>query len=81
SIHILRSVRQQQDEQGRFSICSRQAAVVHRDAYCNRNVVERCFGRLKEYRRIATRYDKTARNYLAMVKLGCIRLFYQRLRN
>ncbi len=52
-----------------------------RDAYLNRNVVERCFGRLKEYRRIATRYDKTARNYLAMVKLGCIRLFYKRLYN
>jgi len=52
-----------------------------RDAYRNRNVVERCFGHLKEYRRIATRYDKTARNYLAMVKLGCIRLFYQRLYN
>ncbi|ELR7428139.1 IS5 family transposase, partial [Escherichia coli] len=51
-------------------------AQLDRDAYCNRNVVERCFGRLKEYRRIATRYDKTARNYLAMVKLGCIRLFY-----
>ncbi|EFE7832848.1 IS5 family transposase, partial [Escherichia coli] len=56
-------------------------AQLDRDAYRNRNVVERCFGRLKEYRRIATRYDKTARNYLAMVKLGCIRLFYQRLRN
>ncbi|MDZ9281706.1 hypothetical protein SNB56_19730, partial [Escherichia coli] len=27
-IHILRGVRQQQDEPGRFSICSRQAAVV-----------------------------------------------------
>lgn len=52
-----------------------------RDAYRNRNVVERCFGRLKEYRRIATRYDKTARNYLAMVKLGCIRLFYKKLGN
>lgn len=52
-----------------------------RDAYRNRNVVERCFGRLKEYRRIATRYDKTARNYLAMVKLVCIRLFYKRLCN
>jgi len=52
-----------------------------RDAYSNRNVVERCFGRLKEYRRIATRYDKTARNYLAMVKLGCIRLFYKKLYN
>ena len=43
-----------------------------RETYRNRNVVERCFGRLKEYRRIATRYDKTARNYLEMVKLGCI---------
>ena len=52
-----------------------------REAYRNRNVVERCFGRLKEYRRIATRYDKTARNYLSMVKLGCIRLFYKRLCN
>lgn len=52
-----------------------------RDSYRNRNVVERCFGRQKEYRRIATRYDKTARNYLAMVKLGCIRLFYKRLCN
>ncbi|MDR5617957.1 transposase, partial [Arsenophonus sp.] len=51
------------------------------DAYRHRNVVERCFGRLKEYRRIATRYDKTARNYLSMVKLGCIRLFYQKLCN
>lgn len=52
-----------------------------RNAYRNRNVVERCFGRLKEYRRIATCYDKTARNYLAMVKLGYIRLFYRRLCN
>lgn len=52
-----------------------------REAYRNRNVVERCFGCLKEYRRIATRYDKTARNYLAMVKLGCIRLFYNKLCN
>lgn len=52
-----------------------------RDACRNRNVVERCFGRLKEYSRIATRYDKTARNYLTMVKLGCIRLFYKRICN
>lgn len=49
--------------------------------YRHRNVVERCFGRLKEYRRIATHYDKTARNYLAMVKLDCIWIFYQRLCN
>lgn len=52
-----------------------------RDACRTRNVVERCFGHLKEYRRIATCYDKTARYYLAMVKPGCIRLFYKRLCN
>lgn len=62
-------------------MASDRRAQLDRDAYRNRNVVERCFGRLKECRRIATRYDKTARNYLAIVKLGCIRLFYKRLCN
>ena len=47
--------------------------------YKKRNVVERCFGVLKEHRRIATRSEKTARNYLCMLKLGSIRLFLKRL--
>ena len=51
------------------------------ELYKSRNVVERCFGFLKECRRIATRYEKTARNYLSIVKLGCIRLFLRRLCN
>lgn len=34
-------------------------------AYRLRNAVERAFCRLKDFRAIATRYDKTARNYLA----------------
>ena len=34
-------------------------------AYKGRNVVERCFCRLKDFRRIATRYDKLARNYFS----------------
>ena len=38
-------------------------------AYKNRNVVERCFCRLKDWRRIATRYDKLARNFLAATAL------------
>lgn len=33
--------------------------------YAERNKVERLFNRLKHYRRLATRYDKTARNFLA----------------
>lgn len=37
--------------------------------YRERNEVERFFGRLKLNRRIATRYEKTARNYLAMLHL------------
>ena len=34
-------------------------------AYRNRNVIERCFGRLKDFRRIATRYDKLAQNFFS----------------
>jgi transposase len=40
--------------------------------YKGRNVIERCFCRLKDFRRIATRYDKLARNYLAAVHLAAI---------
>jgi len=36
-----------------------------KQAYKGRNVVERCFCRLKDWRRIATRYDKLARNYFS----------------
>lgn len=37
--------------------------------YKNRNAIERAFGRLKDFRRIATRYDKLSKNFLAAVKL------------
>ena len=36
-------------------------------AYKGRNVVERCFCRLKDFRRIATRYDKLARNFFSAI--------------
>jgi transposase len=41
-------------------------------AYKGRNVIERCFCRLKDFRRIATRYDKLARNFLAAVQLAAL---------
>ncbi|MCH7597333.1 MAG: transposase, partial [Planctomycetes bacterium] len=41
--------------------------------YRQRNVVERCSNWLKEARRIATRYEKMAVNFLAMAKLAIIR--------
>lgn len=39
------------------------------ELYKDRNKVERFIGRIKHFRRIATRYEKTARNYLAMLHL------------
>ena len=38
--------------------------------YRQRNLIERMFGRLKDFRRIATRYDKLARNFLARIALA-----------
>lgn len=43
--------------------------------YRERNTVERLINRLKQYRRIATRYEKYAVNYLAMLMIGAIRLW------
>ena len=40
--------------------------------YRRRNVVERCFNRLKQYRAIATRYDKTALSYQGMIDLATL---------
>jgi transposase len=40
-----------------------------RRIYRRRNVIERLFGRLKNWRRIATRYDRHAQNYLAAIAL------------
>lgn len=43
--------------------------------YKLRNVVERFFNRMKHCRRIATRYEKTARNFLGFVHLAALWLF------
>lgn len=43
-----------------------------RAAYRERNVVERTIGHLKEHRRVATRHEKLARSFLAMVKLAFV---------
>ena len=48
---------------------------VQPDIYRRRNLVERFFCKLKHFRRIATRSDKLARNYLAAVLLASVRLW------
>lgn len=41
-----------------------------KERYRERNVIERCIGRLKQWRRVATRYEKLAVNYLGVILLA-----------
>ena len=43
--------------------------------YCERNLIERFFNKLKHFRAIATRYDKRDDNYLASIKLASARIW------
>jgi transposase len=42
------------------------------ERYKDRNLAERFWNKVKHYRRVATRYEKTARNFLAFVQVACI---------
>ncbi len=52
---------------------------VDRPLYRLRNLVERCFNKLKNARRVATRYDKTAESFLGFVDITSIRLWLRYL--
>ena len=60
-------------------IPSTRQRIVHRSVnrriYRQRNLVERFFCKLKHFRRVATRFDKLARNFLASVALASTRLW------
>ena len=47
-----------------------------RQAYRQRNLIERCFSRLKDWRRIATRYDKLATNFAAAVAIAATVIYW-----
>ena len=52
---------------------------VDRSLYKLRNLVERCFNKLKNARRVATRYDKTAESFLGFVDITSIRMWLRHL--
>ena len=45
------------------------------DVYKERNKVERCINQFKQFRRVATRYEKTARNFLGFVLFAAITIW------
>ena len=52
---------------------------VDHSLYSLRNLVERCFNKLKNARRVATRYDKTAESFLGFIDITSIRLWVRLL--
>ncbi len=59
-------IAQRKDQVGRWDGSRR----FDKRSYRRRNIIERCIGWLKNYRRLATRHEKLAVNYLAMVQLA-----------
>lgn len=61
---------------GHAVIPSRKNAVTPRkidwDRYKDRNLVERFWSKMKHYRRVATRFEKKAQNFLAFVQIASI---------
>ncbi len=53
----------------------KRALPLDRKLYRLRYLVEVFFHRLKRFRAIATRYDKTQRSYLALVQIACVCLW------
>lgn len=45
--------------------------------YALRNLIERCINKLKNARRVATRYDKTAASYLGFIEIVAARLWFR----
>ncbi len=56
---------------------NRKEPIVHdRELYKSRNFIERLFGRLKDWRRIATRHDRCAHTFFSAICLAATVIFW-----
>ena len=69
-------IRRQQSAELAEGAANRGPIPYDRQAYRERNRIERAFCALKDFRRIATRYDKLARNFLAAVEIAAVILWW-----
>jgi transposase len=61
------------DEEAELGLHGHLAVEYDREAYRRRDLIERCVNRLKQFRRIATRYEKTARAFISMSCIAATR--------
>jgi putative transposase len=74
--HLIERIEQQGGEAVIPSrTCWSRKRTIDADLYKERNKIERFFNRLKQFRRVATRYDKLLANFLGFVKLAAIALW------
>lgn len=69
--HIRAIIPQRRDQEGRWDGCR----TFDKKTYRRRNVVERCVAWMKESRRLATRYEKLAVSFLAMLDLWMVQRY------
>jgi transposase len=72
---IPHTIPQRSDQRARHARRPGRPLGFDRARYRGRNVVERCFNRLKQFRAVATRYDKRAVNYRTMVVIASLLLW------
>jgi transposase len=79
-------IRDDMQKRGGFAMiptkCHRLIQLLNDGAnYALRNIIERCFNKLKNARRLATRYDKTAQSYAGFIHVVSIRLWMKQFVN
>jgi transposase len=69
---ILHTIPERRDQRERRAKCRGRPLRLDVATYARRNVVERCVNRHKQWRGVATRYEKRAVNYRAMVVIAAL---------
>jgi transposase len=73
--HVIPERKDQREQRQRKGSRGGRPPRFERALYARRNEVERCINRLKQFRAVATRYDKRGLNYLAVATLAAVMLW------
>jgi len=75
--HIAHTIPERRDQRSHRATRPGRPLAFDQTIYARRNVVERCINRLKQWRGLATRYEKRAANYRAMVVIASIAIWLE----